>query len=113
LQDIDVAVGIDEFEDRLGLGIDHPLRLFRHEDLRYWGVTEVFGPKSAFWPLLSASALSVTYPDAQRAHIGTKDALNNEVKLAFGQGDLSWKRGHLRLAYGARGSRFREEGSAA
>jgi hypothetical protein len=29
-----------------------------------------------------------TYPDAQRAHIGTKDALNNEVKLAFGQGDL-------------------------
>jgi Telomere resolvase len=50
---------------------------------------------------LSASALSVTYPDAQRAHIGTKDALNNEVKLAFGQGDLSWKPGHLRSAYGA------------
>jgi len=44
LQDIDVAVGIDEFEDRLALGIDHPLRLFRHEDLGYWGVTEVFGP---------------------------------------------------------------------
>jgi hypothetical protein len=42
-----------------------------------------------------------TYPDAQRAHIGTKDALNNEVKLAFGQGDLSWKPGHLRSAYGA------------
>jgi hypothetical protein len=38
------AVGIDEFEDRLALGIDHPLRLFRHEDLGYWGVTEVFGP---------------------------------------------------------------------
>ena len=44
LQDIVVAVGIDEFEDRLALGIDHPLRLFRHEDLEYWGVTEVFGP---------------------------------------------------------------------
>ena len=44
LQDIVVAVGIDEFEDRLALGINHPLRLFRHEDLRYWGVTEVFGP---------------------------------------------------------------------
>ena len=43
-QDIDVAVGIDEFEDRLAPGIDHPLRLFRQEDLRYWGVTEVFGP---------------------------------------------------------------------
>ena len=42
-----------------------------------------------------------TYPDAQHAHIGTKDALNNEVKLAFGQGDLSWKPGHLRSAYGA------------
>jgi hypothetical protein len=24
--------------------LDHPLRLFRHEDLGYWGVTEVFGP---------------------------------------------------------------------
>ena len=33
MQDIDVAVGIDEFEGRLALGIDHPLRLFRHEDL--------------------------------------------------------------------------------
>ena len=30
-----------------------------------------------------------------------KDALNNEVKLAFGQGDLSWKPGHPRSAYGA------------
>lgn len=38
------ARGIDEFEDRLALGIDHPLRLFRHEDLGYWGVTEVFRP---------------------------------------------------------------------
>ena len=36
---------------------------------------------------------------AQRAHIGTKDALNNEVKLAFGQGNLFWKPGHLRSAY--------------
>ena len=44
LQDIVVAVGIDEFEDRLALGIDHPLRLFRHEDLGYWGVTDVFRP---------------------------------------------------------------------
>jgi hypothetical protein len=44
LQDIDVAVGIDEFEDRLALGVDHPLRLFRHEDLGYWGATEVLGP---------------------------------------------------------------------
>src|SRR6266436_7100812 len=26
-----------------------------------------------------------TYPNQQRAHIGTKDALNNEVKIAFGQ----------------------------
>ena len=26
MQDIDVAVGIDEFEDRLALGIDHRLR---------------------------------------------------------------------------------------
>jgi Telomere resolvase len=42
-----------------------------------------------------------TYPDAQRAHIGIKDTLNNEVKLAFGKGDLSWKPGHLRSAYGA------------
>jgi len=42
-----------------------------------------------------------TYPDAQRAHIGTKDALNNEVKIAFGQGNLSWKPGHLRSAYAA------------
>jgi Telomere resolvase len=31
----------------------------------------------------------------------TKDALNKEVKIAFGQGDLSWKPGHLRRAYGA------------
>ena len=38
-----MAVGIDEFEDRLALGIDHPLRLFRHEDLEYFGVTEVLG----------------------------------------------------------------------
>ena len=57
--------------------------------------------QSVFWPLLSASAPIRTYPDAQRAHIATKDALNNEVKLAFGQGDLSWKPGHLRSAYGA------------
>jgi hypothetical protein len=42
-----------------------------------------------------------TYPDQQRAHIGTKDALNNEVKTAFGQGNLRWKPGHLRSAYGA------------
>jgi hypothetical protein len=27
--------------------------------------------------------------------------LNNEVKLAFGQGDLSWKPSYLRNAYGA------------
>jgi hypothetical protein len=40
----DMAVGIDEFEDRLALGIEHPLRLFRHKDLGYWGVTEVFRP---------------------------------------------------------------------
>ena len=51
-------------------------------------------PQSAFWPLSSASAPSGTYPDPQRAHTGTKDALNNEVKIAFGQGDLSWKPGH-------------------
>ena len=48
-----------------------------------------------------APPLIRTYPDAQRAHIGTKDALNNEVKIAFGQGDLSWKPGHHRSAYGA------------
>jgi hypothetical protein len=47
------------------------------------------------------STMISTYPDAQHAHIGTKDALNNEVKIAFGQGDLSWKPGHLRSAYGA------------
>jgi Telomere resolvase len=42
-----------------------------------------------------------TYSDQQRAHIGTKDALNNEVKVAFGQGDFRWKPGHLRSAYSA------------
>jgi len=41
-----------------------------------------------------------TYPSQQRAHIATKDALNNEVKVAFGQGNLRWKPGHLRSAYG-------------
>jgi hypothetical protein len=46
-------------------------------------------------------AICGTYPDQQRAHIGTKDALNNEVKVAFGQGNLRWKPGHLRSAYGA------------
>jgi Telomere resolvase len=53
--------------------------------------------QNAFWPLLSAS-VPIRCP---RAHTATKDALNNEVKLAFGQGDLSWKPGHLRSAYGA------------
>jgi len=33
-----------EFCSILALGIDHPLRLFRHEDLGYWGVTDVFRP---------------------------------------------------------------------
>lgn len=42
-----------------------------------------------------------TYADPQRAHIATKDAINAEVKTAFGQGDLHWKPGHLRSAYAA------------
>jgi hypothetical protein len=42
-----------------------------------------------------------TYPNRQRAHIAIKDALNNEVKIAFGQGNLRWKPGHMRSAYGA------------
>jgi hypothetical protein len=31
----------------------------------------------------------------------SEHALNNQVKIAFGQGNLRWKPGHLRSAYGA------------
>ena len=70
------------------------LDVFHH--LKYPGTA-----LNEFRRVLSNSALICAYPDAQRAHIATKDALNNEVKLAFGQGDLSWKPNHLRSAYGA------------
>ena len=36
----------------------------------------------------------------------SEEALNNEVKIAFGQGNLRWKPGHLRSAYGAICCRF-------
>jgi len=53
------------------------------------------------WRHSGGCALSVPIPNRQRAHIAIKDALNNEVKIAFGQGNLRWKPGHMRSAYGA------------
>src|SRR5271166_165091 len=54
-------------------------------------------PQSAFWPLLSASALSVPI----RMLNAPISAPKTPSIIAFGQGDLSWKPGHLRSAYGA------------
>ena len=56
--------------------------------------------QSASWPLLSASAHPYLSRCPTRSH-RHQGRLNNEVKLAFGQGDLSWKPGHLRSASGA------------
>jgi telomere resolvase len=53
------------------------------------------------WRPSDGCVLFRTYPNQQRAHIATKDALNNEVKVAFGLGNLRCKPGHLRSAYSA------------